>query len=361
LSAKVYLYRLANNVSAVQQASALSRLYDAAAAETVVADKDFVAIKLHVGEGTNVTRIKPALIRALAEHIKTAGGLPFLTETSTLYKGERHNAVQHLMQAHRQGFGIENIGVPFIMADGLLGNTEYEVAIPGEVHQTVNVAKEVKSADVLFVVSHATGCISTGLAACIKNLGMGLASRKGKRRQHSAVLPVVDAALCANCHKCSKWCPADAIVEKSGKALIVAEKCIGCGECIATCRFDAVKYDFGADQGYLQKSMAEHAYGAVIDKPGKCFYFNVLTDMTQHCDCLVKCPDEKFIPDLGILASVDPVAIDQATEDLTAAAYGNPLGKLAFPEKNSAIQLEHAEKIGMGSRNYELIEITGNK
>ncbi|MBP2639793.1 MAG: rsxB 6 [Firmicutes bacterium] len=358
MTAKVYYVKLENGASANQQAEAISKLYESIEANSIVHKNDFVAIKFHVGEGTNVTRIKPEVIRQLVKNVEENDGLPFLVETSTLYKGERHNAVQHLMQAHRQGFGIDNIGAPFIMVDGLLGNTELAVAIHGEIHQTVNVAREIKSADVLFVVSHATGCISTGLAACIKNLGMGLASRKGKRRQHSAVLPVINTEECVNCQKCSKWCPAEAIIDQNGKAYIVPEKCIGCGECIATCRFDAVKYDFGTDQGYLQKSMAEHACGAVIDKPGKCLYFNVLTDMTQHCDCLLKCPGEKLIPDLGILASVDPVAIDQATHDLTTEAYGSGLGQLAFPEKNGMTQIEHAEKIGMGTRQYKLIEIS---
>lgn len=357
MTVKVYYFKLENGATADQQAQAVRKIYEKTEASGIVKNKDFVAIKFHVGEGTNVTRIKPELVRTLVEEVKNSGGLPFLTETSTLYKGERHNAVQHLMQAHRQGFGIDNIGAPFIMSDGLLGNTEFEVAIPGEIHQSVNIAREVKSADTLFVLSHATGCISTGLAACIKNLGMGLASRKGKRRQHSAVLPVINSEECVNCQKCSKWCSAEAIIEQNRKAYIVPEKCIGCGECIATCRFDAVKYDFGADQGYLQKSMAEHAYGAIIDKLDKCFYFNILTDMTQHCDCLLKCPGEKLIPDLGILASVDPVAIDQATHDLTTEVHGNGLGQIAFPEKNGLIQLEHAEKIGMGTRKYELVKV----
>ena len=138
---------------------------------------------------------------------------------------------------------------------------------------------------------------------------------------------------------------------------IVAQRCIGCGECIATCRFDAVKYDFSADEGFLQKSMAEHAWGAVIHKPGKCFYINVLMNMTKNCDCLVKKPDDKLIPDLGILAAYDPVAIDKATQDLTKTAYGHTLGHLAFPERNAAIQLEHAAQIGMGSLQYELTEV----
>lgn len=240
MKSKVYFCRLSDDATAVEQAQAISNLYSAAEVSSIFGSNDFVAIKLHVGEGTNNTRIKPELIRELVEKVKSANGVPFLTETSTLYKGERHNAVKHLMQAHRQGFGIENVGAPFVMADGLLGNTEYEVPIPGELHKTVNVAREIMGSDALFVVSHATGCISTGLGACIKNLGMGLASRKGKRRQHSAVLPTIDSTECTYCQKCMKWCPADAIIEDSSKAYIRADKCIGCGECIATCRFDAV-------------------------------------------------------------------------------------------------------------------------
>lgn len=357
LQSQVYFIKLADGANTTEQVQAIGKLFDVAEVSSIFSNNDFVGIKFHVGEGSNNTRVKPELISELVSKVKESSGVPFLTETSTLYKGERHNAVKHLMQAHRQGFGIENVGAPFLMADGLLGNTEYEVAIPGELHKTVNIAREIKGADALLVVSHATGCTSTGLGACIKNLGMGLASRKGKRRQHSAVLPTVESSQCTNCTKCMRWCPADAIVEQNGKAYIVPEKCIGCGECIAACRFDAVKYDFTADEGYLQKSMAEHAYGAVIDKPGKCFYFNVMTNMTRNCDCLTKNPDEKLIPDIGILASNDPVAIDQATQDLTEAAHGHTLGKLAFPHRNSDIQIKHAAQIGMGSLAYKLIEV----
>lgn len=357
MQSQVYCIRLADGVSAQEQARAISKLFDVAQVSSIIAANDFVGIKFHVGEGTNNTRIKPELIRELVQKVNENSGVPFLTETSTLYKGERHNAVKHLMQAHRQGFGIENMGAPFLMADGLLGNAEYEAAIPGELHKTVNIARDVNGADALLVVSHATGCTSTGLGACIKNLGMGLASRKGKRRQHSAVLPVIESSQCTNCQKCMRWCPAGAIVEQNSKAYIEPEKCIGCGECIAECRFDAVKYDFTADEGYLQKSMAEHAYGAVIDKPGKCFYFTVMTNMTRNCDCLTKTPDEKLIPDIGILASCDPVAIDQAAQDLTKAEHGQTLGQLAFPQRNCDLQIQHAAKIGMGSLEYKLTEI----
>ncbi|SDF37088.1 DUF362 domain-containing protein [Sporolituus thermophilus] len=356
MSAKVYFLPLPDGVSVAEQAAAMRKIYEASGADEVFGARDFVAIKLHVGEKKNTTHVKPELVRELVEKVKAKGALPFLTETSTLYKGERENAVKHLLHAHRHGFGIDNVGAPFIMADGLTGNTEYEVTINGELHKTVKVAREIMSADAMLVVSHPTGHPAAGLGACIKNLGMGLASRMGKMRQHSAMLPEVLTDKCRFCQKCLKWCPQEAIIEKTGKAYIMTEKCIGCGECLAVCRFDAVKYDWGAESGFMQRSMAEHAYGVVKEKQGKCFFFNVMINMTKDCDCF-NVNQQKFIPDIGILASADPVAIDVATLDLTAKANGQTLAELAYKHHNARIQIEHAAKIGMGSLDYELITL----
>lgn len=358
MTAKVYFLPLADGLSSADQAVAMNRIYEAAGLDTVVADKDFVAIKTHVGEKLNTTHIKPELIRALVENVKRKGGLPFLTETSTLYRCERENAIKHIMHAHRQGFGIENIGAPFIMADGLAGNTEYEVEINGILHKSVKIAREISSADALIVVSHPTGHIAAGMGACIKNLGMGLASRMGKLRQHSAMLPEIAAAKCQLCHKCIAWCPQGAIHENEGKAYITPEKCVGCGECLVMCKFDAVKFDWGAESGHMQKSMAEHAYGVVKDKQQarKCCYINVLVDMTHDCDCEAAC-QEKLIRDIGILASYDPVAIDKATMDLTVAANGKSLAELSYAQHDATIQIRHAAQIGMGTMAYELVEV----
>lgn len=356
MKAQVFFLPIADGLSAAEQAEAMGKIYQASGAGDAVAAKDYVAIKLHVGEKKNTTHVKPELVKVIVDQARGKGGLPFLTETSTLYKGERENAVKHLLHAHRHGFGIDAVGAPFIMADGLTGNTEYEVAISGELHKSVKVAREIMSADVLIAVSHPTGHPAAGLGACIKNLGMGLASRMGKMRQHSAMLPEVIVDKCKHCGKCIKWCPQDAIIEKEGKAYIMTEKCIGCGECLAMCRFDAVKYDWGAESGFMQRSMAEHAFGAVAGKKGKAVYFNVMVDMTKDCDCF-NVEQHKLIPDIGILASFDPVAIDKATIDLTAKAHGQSLAQMAYSRHNALIQIEHAAKIGMGSLDYELVEV----
>jgi len=228
--------------------------------------------------------------------------------------------------------------------------------IDGELHQSVKVAQEVMNADALLVVSHPTGHPAAGLGGCIKNIGMGLASRMGKMRQHAAMLPEIIVDKCKFCKKCIQWCPEGTIVEKGGRAFIVKERCIGCGECLAVCRFDAVKYDWGRESGFLQKSMAEHACGVLQGKQGKCFFFNVAIDMTKDCDCF-NVNQTKMIPDIGILASSDPVAIDKATLDLTAAAHGKNLAQMSYAHHNAMLQIEHAAKLGMGTLEYELIEI----
>lgn len=356
MKAKVYFLPVADGITVEEQAQAMARLVEASGAMNRIAARDLVAVKVHVGEKKNTTHVKPAVVREVVEGVKRREAAPFLTETSTLYKGERENAVKHLLHAERHGFGISQVGAPFIMADGLKGNTELEVAIPGILHERVRVAREVVTADGLMVISHPTGHIAAGIGACIKNLGMGLASRIGKMRQHSAMLPEINSGKCVYCQKCIQWCPEKAIVEQDGKAFIVAASCIGCGECLAVCRFDAVKYDWNAESGFMQRSMAEHAYGAIIDKLDKSFYFNVLIDMTKDCDCF-SVVQEKLIPDIGILASADPVAVDKATLDLTAAAHGKSLAELSYAHHDALIQIRHAQEIGMGSMEYELIKI----
>lgn len=355
MSSKVYFMPLADGLPETEQANVMRKLFELSEAKKIVDENDFVAIKLHVGEHKNTTHVRPALVREVVEKVKLQGALPFLTETSTLYKGERENAVKHLLHAHRHGFGIDNVGAPFIMADGLSGNSEYEVTINGKLHSSVKVAREIMGADAMIVISHPTGHVAAGLGACIKNLGMGLASRMGKMRQHSNMAPEVLNNSCKFCQKCIKWCPENAIIEKNGRAYIMTEKCIGCGECLAVCRFDAVKYDWGAESGFMQRSMAEHAYGIVKEKQGKCFFFNVLIDMTKDCDCF-NVKQEKMIPDIGILASADPVAIDKATMDLTAKAHGKTLAQMAYKHHDAMIQIQHAAEVGMGSLDYELIQ-----
>ena len=353
MTSKVYFIELADRTGIETCVQAIRSLFKASNAASVIDPKDFLAVKVHVGEKGNVTHIPADLVAAIVGMAKDAGAIPFLTDTSTLYKGERSNGVNHILHAYSNGFTIDKTGAPFIPADGLAGNTETEVVINGELHESVHVAREILVTDSIMVLSHCTGHMCAGLGSSIKNLGMGLSSRMGKMRQHSVIQPEVIKRRCTACEKCMRWCPENAIEQRDGSSFILAEKCIGCGECIAVCRFEAIKYDFESESVFLQKSMAEHALGCLKDKKGKAFYFNVLLNMTKDCDCMAGV-QKKCIPDIGILASDDPVAIDKAALDLTENEQGINLARLSYPHLDPMVQLKHAEKMGLGSLEYEI-------
>lgn len=355
MSSKVYFIKLKDGANPNLQAAAVQYLYDACQVGNIIAPNSFVAIKIHVGDRNNTTHIAPEIAAAIVKKVKEKNCYPFLTETATLYKGVRSNAVLHTMHAVQQGFTIDRIGAPFILADGLSGDSEIEVEINSELNRKVSVAREARMADSLIILSHPTGHLATGYAGAIKNLGMGLSSRKGKLRQHFTVAPEIVKSKCVLCGRCIKWCPEDAISEVDGKAYINSDICIGCGECLAVCQFDAVKFNFGMESSILQKQMAEHALGVVKGKESNCFYFNIAMNMTMECDCM-PVNQKKIIPDVGILASSDPVAIDSATLDLTRQEDNLNLNQKSYGYINGRIQLEHAQKIGMGTMNYELVE-----
>ncbi|MBN1524135.1 MAG: DUF362 domain-containing protein [Spirochaetales bacterium] len=352
----VFFRKLESQSSEKDRSQAMADLLASQEECNIFQKPEKVAVKIHVGEKNNDTHVGPDTVRKAVQWIRDMGARPFLTETATLYKGCRYDGISHLEHAFNHGFTQGKTMAPFIMADGLLGNTEIEVAIPGELQKSVHIAREAVLADGLVVISHATGHMQAGIGACIKNIGMGLASRIGKLRQHSSIKPFVKPEVCTLCRACIRWCPETAIVEQDGKAFIIEEKCTGCGECLAVCNYGAVAYNWGVGSEELQKQMAEHALGAVIGKKNKCVYINVLASMTKDCDCLhVK--QTPVIDDIGILLSADPVAIDQATFDLTAEKSGSHLGKKGYPELDPFIQLDHAQKIGLGSREYNLIMI----
>ncbi len=357
MSQNTVFFRSLSKQSTLQERTAgMKALLSGMTLPACFAAGDKVAIKIHVGERKNTTFIKPEIIRQVVQWIKAGRGIPFLTETSTLYKGARSHAVDHLIHAFNHGFTYGKVGAPFIMADGLLGNSEIRIEIPGEIFKSVLIAREVLAADALVAVSHATGHMACGIGACIKNLGMGLASRMGKMRQHSSIKPYIKTASCTMCGACIKWCPQDTIIKRDGKAFIVQENCTGCGECLAVCGFDAVAYNWGVESKELQKRMAEHACGVLMHKKNKCLFINVLADMTKDCDCIGS-SQQTVIPDVGLLASLDPVAVDQATLDLTREANGRDLALFSYPVIEASAQLVHAESIGMGSRAYKLREI----
>lgn len=330
---------------------------------------DLVAIKLHVGERGDTAFIRPIFIRRIVERTKECGAKPFLTDANTLYRGERAEAVSHLVLAIEHGFNYAVVNAPFIIADGLKGNTCKKVKVNQKIFKDVFIAAEIVHADALISCAHFKGHELTGFGGTLKNLGMGCASRQGKLCQHSSLSPKVESNKCVACEECIKQCPASAISLSHQKARIEEKKCLGCAQCILICPQGAIQIRWNESPEVFQKKMVEYAYGVLKGKEKKTFFLNFLTQISPACDCYGMA-DTPIVPDIGILAATDPVAIDQAAVDLVnneKGLEGSALksnlekGKDKFldlyPKVDWTIQLKYAEEIGLGLRKYELIEI----
>lgn len=352
---KVYCIVAAENENDAQLCARLKDLIQAENLLDCVADRDVTAVKTHFGESAKLGYVRPLFLQMLGEGIKKQGGVPFLTETSTLYKGNRSGAIIHIAHANRQGFDFAATGMPIIMADGLFGDEECVVPIQGKIYPSVHIAALFAKCNALVMVSHFTGHLAAGFGATLKNLGMGCASRKGKMAQHSTAKPKIVKKNCTACGTCVTWCPASAIAIKAEKAAINARKCIGCGECLAMCRFDAVKYNWGATYEDLQKKVVEHAMGVCSLFPGKSLFINVLTRISKDCDCMGH-TFEQIIPDIGILISKDPVALDAASLDMVEARSGKLLSQMAY-DIPYRFQLEYAKELHFGSQDYQLVTL----
>jgi uncharacterized protein len=322
-----------------------------------IGDSELVAIKLHVGEPGVSTFLPPDIAKQAVDFVKGKRARPFLTDTSVLYAGPRSNGVGHTEVASRHGFDYAHTGAPFLPADGLKGNIETSVVIDGTHFRSVNIARSIADADALVVVSHATGHLATGFGATLKNLGMGCASRKGKLLMHSDTKPFVKTKACQACGQCIASCPEQALSEgQDAKAVLDDDKCIGCGECIAQCRYDAIGFRWDTAPTKVQEKVAEHALGVVRALESRVVCLLGMVSMTKDCDCLA--PGTPVVArDIGFAASLDPVALDQAAMDLVKKAEGKSLDRIAYPNLDGNVQLAHAERIGLGSRSYEIVEI----
>jgi uncharacterized Fe-S center protein len=302
------------------------------------------------------------------DKIKAVGGKPFLTDTSTLYSGSRRNAVDHLHTAYLHGFAPSVVDAPVIIADGLYGENDEVVRINCKRFNEVYIAAEIRRAPAMVVVSHFKGHEMAGFGGAIKNLAMGGASPRGKRAQHATHVDV-DKNICTGCGKCVRVCPRKALSLSRGKCGVAVKKCIGCFECITVCPAKAVDFDWDTELVPFMERLTEYAYGAVKGREKRICYINFALNITPDCDCAAW-SDAHLAPDVGILASHDPVALDQACFDLVRAAPGlNPkkskmrlktdFDKFAehWPKTHGEIQLKYGEEIGLGSRQYTLVNV----
>ena len=347
----------------------LSRLLESAGLGKVVGHGDLVAIKVHFGERGGHAYIRPTFLRTIVDRVKELRGKPFLTDSCTLYPGQRKEAVSALTCGIENGFAYAVAGAPLVMCDGLRGHSSRRVPVAGEILQSVDIATGILEADALIAVSHFKCHELTGFGGALKNLGMGCSSREGKLEQHSNVAPKVAAAFCTACAACFKACVHEAITFLEGKAHIDPEHCVGCGRCITVCEEKAIEIQWNEEAPLVMKKMAEYAAGALNGKAGKTLFINFVTQVSPACDCYGH-SDAPIVVDQGILASLDPVALDQACADLVNAAPGLPGTALAsgsepggdkfrgvHPVIDWEIQLAHAEKLGLGSRRYELVRL----
>jgi uncharacterized protein len=334
-------------------ADTISRLFERALADTGgrIGRKDRVAVKLHFGEEGNSRFVSPENLRPIIASLAKHNSNHFITDANALYRGQRHNAADHMKIVHKHGF--DKLGPSVIIADGERGEEEAEIAIPGKIFTKVRIARHIAEAKALVVVSHFKGHMLFGFGGVIKNLGMGCGSRAGKLAMHAAVKPSINDS-CTVCGKCIEVCPADAILLGEDQATIDPDLCEGCATCIAVCEVDAVEIPWMAlASSAVMERAAEYALGALSGKPCVCVTF--VNNIAKDCDCMA---DSEIIGhDIGIVVSVDPVACEQAAYDLVRAGHGN----VDIFQKATRIDGTHiigyAESIGLGRRGYDLVTL----
>ena len=369
MASKVYFADLRADVHENLQQK-LTRLMKTAGMGDIDFQDKFVAIKLHFGEPGNLAFLRPNWARTVADFVKERGGKPFLTDCNTLYVGGRKNALDHMDSAMLNGFNPMTTGCQIIIADGLKGSDEAEVPVAGgEYVKNAKIGRAVMDADVFISLTHFKGHEEAGFGGCLKNIGMGCGSRAGKMEQHNAGKPHVAQKHCIGCGQCRKICAHGAPIIENGKAHIDHDKCVGCGRCIAVCPKNAVQINWDETTINLNRKIAEYTKAVVDGRP--CFHISLVIDVSPNCDCRPE-NDMAIVPNVGMFASFDPVALDMAcvdavnaqtplrgsaADDAHAKAHVHDHFQRLHPDTNWRSCLEHGEKIGIGTREYELIKI----
>jgi uncharacterized Fe-S center protein len=329
----------------------------------------FVAIKIHFGEPGNLAFLRPNFAKTVADRIKELGGMPFLTDCNTLYVGRRNNALVHMDAAFENGYSPLSTGVQNIIADGLKGTDDVDVPVKDGVYcKTAHIGRAIMDADIFISLNHFKGHEGAGFGGALKNIGMGSGSRGGKMAMHNEGKPNADQSACTGCRICAKFCNQKAISFGANKKAVIDQNlCVGCGRCIGACNFHAISNHWDSSNHDMNCKIAEYAKAVLDGRPS--FHISVVNQVSPYCDCHGE-SDAAIVPDIGIFAGFDPVALDKACIDAVNAAPGIPTSIWGdrehtqgdhftdiHPATDWRSQISHAEKIGLGSGTYELITV----
>jgi len=346
----------------------LSRLIKTAGIGQIDFNKKYTAIKIHFGEPGNLAYLRPNYAKTVVDIVRELGGNPFLTDCNTLYVGGRKNALEHLDSAYVNGFSPFSTGCHILIGDGLKGTDETLVTVEdGEYVKEAKIGHAIMDADIFISLNHFKGHESTGFGGALKNIGMGCGSRGGKMEMHSSGKPHVSHRSCIGCGICIKICAHNAITITDHKASIDHNKCVGCGRCIGMCTKDAIRAASDESNDILNKKIAEYSAAVLRGRPN--FHISLVIDVSPYCDCHSE-NDVPIVPNVGMFASFDPVALDVACADavnIQPAVAGSILEKNGHehhdhfkdvsPETDWEVAIDHAVKLNLGNKEYDLITI----
>jgi len=355
LKSKVYFIPQNNNEDTAQTNQRLKELLARSGILDFIKKAQWCVVKTHFGEEGNTGFIRPEHFRIICDAIRQKEAFPFLSDANTLYRGRRLNSQDHLKLAYEHGFTKEVTGVDVVIPDDTKEEEGVSIEIDKKNIKSAKIARIYTYCEAFLAVSHFKGHILTGFGGAIKNVGMGCATRSGKLAQHCDMSPVVHAERCTGCGGCMKVCPAGAICIEGQKSVIDSSKCIGCASCLAACPTMAMFIDFGAGNA-VQEKIAEYSYAVLKDKKGKAGFINFALKINKECDCWGM-ENPRIAPDVGILASMDPVSIDKASFDLVNKACGKDIFKENHPDQDGIRHLKAASQLGLGSLEYDLITL----
>jgi hypothetical protein len=310
--------------------------------------KKRVGIKVHFGEQGNRNHLKPEFVRAAAIAASYYNLQPVVIETTTLYRGRRQVAGEHLKLAREHGFTVDNVLAPIEILDGRHGERSYSVALDSTLVPTARLAHGLRRIRYLINLAHFKGHMVAGFGGVIKNLAMGLAAKAGKLEMHSQSKPWIDAEKCASCGDCVDYCPSDAINFVKYVAQI-GPSCTGCGGCLAVCKQNAIRFDWDAGSEMVQRKMAEYARAVLLGR--EVVHLNCCLNITPNCDCNTA-TEKPFMPDVGLFGSLDPVACEQAAWDRVAPKF-----RTVWPRLKPELLLEAAVQLGLGTREYDIVQL----